>query len=114
MTLNEDLINYLGILGACGVIVVLVLSRLVFYGGRFMRCFHCGCELDIGGGVCLICGQSLRRYRSFLPVPGVPVEKLHEVHAPTSVGSEKESSPSEIVPPPAGQARSARGIKCHG
>jgi hypothetical protein len=64
MTLDQDFVNILALLGVCGIILALVVSRLVFYGGRFMRCLRCGCELDIGGGVCLVCGQSLRKQRS--------------------------------------------------
>ena len=35
---------------------------------QFKGCLRCGCELESGTGLCLMCGQPLNRRRSWLRV----------------------------------------------
>ncbi len=40
----------------------------MMYLWQFKGCLRCGCELESGAGLCLMCGQPLNRRRSWLRV----------------------------------------------
>lgn len=71
MTVNAETIALcVELIAAFSLVVGIVLPGIVWlltYARSFRGCLRCGCELNKGGGNCLMCGHPLRRPRSWLP-----------------------------------------------
>ena len=66
-------------LTAASVTVLIILfKRLVMFEGRLKACLDCGCQLNTGAKVCLICGHTLN--------PRVPEGAVASVRPSASVG----------------------------
>jgi hypothetical protein len=68
----QEILFLLFVTVACALVVMMLLSRIIIFSGRFMACLHCGCELNTGSAACFLCGNALnpRQQAKLLPGPG--------------------------------------------
>ena len=71
---------------ASATVLIILLKRLVMFEGRLKACLDCGCQLNTGAKVCLICGRTLK--------PHVSEDVVTSVRSSPAVGSRPDYSNS--------------------
>lgn len=69
---------------ASATVLIILLKRLVMFEGRLRACLDCGCQLNTGAKVCLMCGRTLK--------PRVSEDVVTSVRSSPAVGSRPDYS----------------------
>jgi hypothetical protein len=82
-------VDVLFLTAASVTVLIILFKRLVMFEGRLRACLDCGCQLNTGAKVCLICGSTLK--------PRVSEDSSTSMRSSPAVGSRPDySKPSGV------------------